>query len=124
MNRFRQQGGFRLFASFGHALRGFRRLFMDQPNARIHAAATCAVLALAAYLRVSTGEWLALVLSIGLVLAAEALNSAIEELADAVHPDQHPGIGRAKDVAAAGVLLAALAAVATGAIIFLPRLLP
>lgn len=72
---------------------------------------------------VSRLEWLALLICIGLVFAAEALNSAVEELADALHPDDHPGIGRAKDVAASGVLLAALVAAAVGLLIFGARLL-
>ncbi len=85
--------------------------------------AGCAAIACGFWFGVSRGEWMAIVLCIGLVFAAEALNSAIEELADALHPDEHPGIGRAKDLAAAGVLLAAFAAAAVGLLIFLPRLL-
>lgn len=73
-------------------------------------------------LHVSRLEWIALLICIGLVFAAESLNTAIEELADALHPDTHPGIGRAKDVAAAGVLFTAIIAAITGALIFLPKL--
>lgn len=122
MHRFRQRGARRLWRSFGHAVRGMRWLLRGQPNARIHALCACSVLALAAYLRVSGGAWVALALSIGIVVAAEAFNSALEELADAVHPDAHPGIGRAKDLAAFGVLIAALAAAAVGLVIFIPYL--
>jgi diacylglycerol kinase (ATP) len=119
MSRFRQSG----LASFGHAFRGLARLLARQPHARVHAAAACAAVAAGLLLDISRGEWVAVALSIGLVFAAEALNSAIEELADALHPDEHPGIGRAKDLAAAGVLLAAAAAAIVGLIVFLPRLL-
>lgn len=64
-----------------------------------------------------------MILCIALVITAEALNTAVEELADALHPDEHPGIGRAKDVAAAGVLVAALLAAVVGALVFAPKLL-
>ena len=67
-------------------------------------------------------EWCALVLCIALVFAAEGMNTAIESLADAVHPDQHPLVGRAKDVAAGAVLLCAIGSAVVGAIIFLPYL--
>jgi diacylglycerol kinase len=78
--------------------------------------------ALGFFLSLSMGEWIALVLCIALVLVAELLNTAIEYLCDALHPDLHPEIGRAKDVAAGAVLIAALAAMTVGAILFLPKL--
>ena len=73
-------------------------------------------------LGVSRLEWCALVFAIASVFSAEAFNTAIETLADVAHPGRHPLIGRAKDLAAAGVLLAAGGAVAVGLLIFLPRL--
>ena len=97
-------------------------LLASQRNARFHAAVVVAVVALGWWTEVSRGEWIAIALCIGFVFTAEALNSALEELADAVHPDRHPAVGRAKDLAAAAVLLAALAAAAVGLIIFVPRL--
>lgn len=109
-------------ASLAHALRGLVALARE-PNARIHAAAALAVCALAAWLRVSRRELAVLALAIGLVLAAEALNTALEALADRVAPDHHPLVGRAKDVAAAGVLLAALAAAGAGLLVLGPPLL-
>jgi diacylglycerol kinase len=60
---------------------------------------------------------------IGLVWSAEALNSALEILADHLAPDEHPLVGRAKDVAAGGVLVAAIVAVGVGIVVFGPRLL-
>ena len=54
-------------------------------------------------------------------LAAEAVNTAVETLADAVKPERHPLVGRAKDLAAAGVLLAAMAAATVGLLVFGPR---
>lgn len=108
-------------ASFGYALRGVAA-FAREPNARIHFAAALAVAALAAWLRVPRAEAALLALAIGLVLASEALNSALEALADRVAPDHHPLVGKAKDVAAGGVLLAALAAALAGLLVLGPPL--
>jgi diacylglycerol kinase len=109
-------------ASFGFALRGITA-FAREPHARFHFAAALAVAALAAWLRVSSEQAALLALAIGLVLAAEALNSALEALANRVAPDHHPLVARAKDVAAGSVLLAALAAAAAGLLVLLPPLL-
>lgn len=73
-------------------------------------------------LGLSAGEWVAVVLAIGIVMATEVVNTAIEYLADAVHPEMDPGIRRAKDAAAGGVLIASVAAAAVGAIVYLPKL--
>jgi diacylglycerol kinase len=109
-------------ASFGHAFRGLAALARE-PNARIHAGVALAVAALALWLRVPRGEAALVALAVGLVLAAEALNTALEALADRVAPDHHRLVGTAKDVAAAGVLLAALAAALAGLLVFGPPLL-
>ena len=110
-------------ASFGHALRGVKLLLAGQVNARLHLlAATLAVL-LGAWLGISRVEWALLSAVIGLVLCAEALNTGIEIVVDLVSPQWHRLARDAKDMAAAGVLLASLGALATGAWIFLPRLL-
>jgi diacylglycerol kinase (ATP) len=108
--------------SFANAGRGVRILVAGQHNAWIHLALTAAALALGFALGISSLEWCAIALAIGLVWAAEGLNTAIELLADAAVPHEHPGVGRAKDVAAGAVLLAALAAAAVGVVVFLPRL--
>ena len=72
--------------------------------------------------RISGVEWALVVFAIGAVWAAEAINTAIELLADAAVPDRHPLVGAAKDVAASAVLIAAISAAVVGAIVFLPRL--
>jgi diacylglycerol kinase len=79
--------------------------------------------ALGSWLRISALEWALLSAVIGLVLCAEALNAGIEIVVDLVSPEWHRLARDAKDVAAAGVLLASLGALATGGWIFLPRLL-
>lgn len=123
MRQFQQSNWRRIARSFRNAGRGIGSLLARQRNARIHLVAAVAVVALGAVLRVSRFEWAVLILCIALVITAEALNTAVEELADALHPDEHPGIGRAKDVAAAGVLVAALLAAVVGALVFAPKLL-
>jgi diacylglycerol kinase len=107
--------------SFSFAFRGLARLF-GEPNARIHAAAGVAVLGAAYFLGVAPLEWAALILTILLVFAAEAFNTALESLADAAVPERHPLVGTAKDLAAAGVLIAAVGAIAVGCLVLGPHL--
>ena len=107
--------------SFPHAFRGLWRLFQE-PNARIHALAGILALWFGYFLHLRPLEWAAIVFAIVLVLGAEAFNTALESLADAAVPDQHPLVGAAKDLAAAGVLLAALGAVAIGILVLGPHL--
>jgi diacylglycerol kinase (ATP) len=82
------------------------------------------VVALAAALRVERWEWIALLLTITLVLAAEGANTAVEAAVDLVTTTRHPLAKVAKDVAAGTVLLCAIASVIIGCVIFLPHLWP
>ncbi|MCS6771974.1 MAG: diacylglycerol kinase family protein [Kiritimatiellae bacterium] len=109
--------------AFRYAIRGIGLLLTHHVHGRIHAVAAVLTILLGAWFRIERAEWMAVALSIGLVLAAEAINSALEELADALHPGHHPAIGRAKDLAAGGVLAASIAAAAVGGLVFVPRLL-
>jgi diacylglycerol kinase (ATP) len=109
-------------ASFAHAARGIRRLARE-PNARIQLAIAAAVIALAAWLGLERREQALLALAIGLVLASEAANTALEVLADRVAPDDHPLVAAAKDVAAGGVLIASVAAAVVGLLVLGPPLL-
>jgi diacylglycerol kinase (ATP) len=109
--------------SFTHAWSGLCELVVTEANARIHLAASLAVLALGLLLGLAPWEWVAIILATALVWTAEALNSALERLADAVTRDVHPSIRAAKDIAAGAVLAAAIAAAAIGALVLGPRLL-
>ena len=109
--------------SFAHAFRGIASLIASQHNAWIHAAATIAVVAAGLLLAVDRFEWICLVLAISAVWAAEAMNTAVELLGDAVTGESHPLVGRAKDVAAGAVLLTAGGAVVVALLVFVPRLL-
>lgn len=108
--------------SFGHAFSGVAIFFRETVHARIHAVAIVLVLVLGFFLQVSTSDWALLALATGLVLTAEALNSALEYVVDLVSPDFHPLAKKAKDVAAGAVLIAAIASVAIAALVFLPHL--
>lgn len=101
---------------------GIVLLLKTQRNARIHAAATVAVLGLGALLPLSAGEWRWIALAVALVWIAEALNTSIEVLADALVQGPDPMVGRAKDAAAGGVLVAAGHAVLVGVLVFGPHL--
>jgi diacylglycerol kinase len=109
--------------SFGHAFRGLTDLLRTQPNAQIHAVVTVCVVGAGWWFHLARWEWVAIVLCIALVLAMEAMNTALEYLADQVSTDRHPLIGKAKDVAAAAVFLCALGAVVVGLLIFIPKIL-
>lgn len=108
--------------SFKFAFRGLSILLLTQPNARIHLVAATVAVSGGFYFRISVTEWMLIFISIGMVLAMEAMNSALESLTDLVSPGHHPLAGRAKDLAAAAVLLTAIAALAVGIQIFLPKL--
>ena len=107
--------------SFGHAFRGIGILLQTQQNARIHAVATVLVLGAGAIFRISTVEWALTVLAILCVWVAEAINTSIEFLVDLASPEHHPLAGKAKDVAAGAVLVAAIGAAMVGGFVFGPH---
>lgn len=107
-------------ASFVHAFAGLAHVLRTQRNAWIHACASLAVVALAAWLRVRATEWALLVLSMGLVWLAEFINTALEAIVDLASPEAHPLARVGKDVGAAAVLIAAVAAAVVGLLILGP----
>ncbi len=113
----------RVARSLVFAFRGVGFLLRTQTNARLHLVATVVVIGAGFGFQISRAEWLAIVAAIGLVWTAEGVNTAIEAVVDLVSPEQHPLAGRAKDVAAGAVLLAALAAAVIGLLVFGTRLL-
>lgn len=72
---------------------------------------------------ISTTEWISVIFAIGTVLAAEAVNSSIEAIADLVSPGYNEAIKRTKDLAAGAVLILAIAAAIVGLIIFVPKVM-
>ena len=108
--------------SFVFAFRGIGVMLVSQHNAWIHAAATVVVLVAGFAFGLSAAEWCWIVLSVVAVWTAEAINTAFEFLADVAHPDFHPLVERAKDVAAAAVLIAAGGSVAIALLVFGPHI--
>ncbi len=113
----------KLLSSAGHAINGIALFFRTERNARIEISISVVVIILALYVRVSLVEWSILLLCIGLVLMAEAFNSAIERMADFQMKEKHPEIKSIKDIAAGAVLISAVISLVIGVIIFLPKVL-
>ncbi len=105
--------------SVGYAFEGILALIKSENNARIHLLATIFVILAGLFLKISANDWLWILLAFTLVWLAEAINTAIEILADLVSKDFHPKIKKVKDIAAAGVLFTAGFAVFVAAKVFL-----
>jgi len=109
--------------SFRHAVHGMALMLRSQHNAWLHAFASVCILTVSGLLRLSDGQWCLIILAIVAVWTAEALNTALEFLADAASPEFHPLVKNAKDVAAGGVLISAIGSVAIGLLVLGPPLL-
>lgn len=109
--------------SFRFAAKGIARFFKEEANARIHLAATVAVVAGICYYHITGMELIALLIVTGLVWAAEIMNTAIEHLVDFISPGYHPKAGLIKDLAAGAVLVLSVTALITGLVIFIPKIL-
>ena len=103
-----------LLNSFRFAFGGLRYALATQRNLRIHLTAAALALWMGQRWGLSPAEWAVLWLCIGLVLAAELVNTALEAAVDLLSPGQHPLAAAAKDTAAAAVLVCALAALGVG----------
>ncbi len=108
--------------SFRYAGRGVRLMLRSQHNAWLHAVASCLVLIVGGLSLLSLHEWCWIILAIMAVWTAEALNTALELLADVASPEFHPLVGQAKDVAAGGVLMSAGGAAIIGLLILGPHI--
>jgi len=109
--------------SFKYAINGLKILFREESNAKIHLFITICVLVAGFAFRISGGEWIAVILCIGLVIALESINSAVENVADFVSPEKHETIEKIKDLAAGAVLIGAVASAVVGVIVFLPKII-
>ncbi|HKB45826.1 MAG TPA: diacylglycerol kinase family protein [Chitinophagaceae bacterium] len=108
--------------SFKYAFEGIKVFFRSEHNAWLHLLGTITVIILAVVVHVSRIEIIALTFAIGFVWTAELFNTAIEKIMDFVSMEQDPKIRFIKDLSAAAVLVAAVVAVITGCIIFIPKL--
>ena len=109
--------------SFEYAGKGIRSFVLSTPNAWIHLTVAVIVIAAGFYFKLSIIEWIGIVLSIGMVLSAEALNTAVEEWVDVVKPEFDKKAGNVKDIAAGAVLMTAICATVIGLLIFLPKII-
>ena len=110
-------------SSFAYARAGIVSTFREGGNFRIQLCAGAVALVLGFVFQISAGEWLAILICCGLVLGGECINTAIEHAVDLALPERNPVAGSAKDEAAGGVLVFALASLVVGIVIFAPRIL-
>lgn len=108
--------------SFTYAFKGIKFVFLSQHNMWIHIALAFIAVTMGFVLEINALEWVVVIFSIGLVLAAEIFNSAIETLVDLVSPNYNEKAGKIKDMAAGAVLISAITTVIIGAIIFIPKI--
>ncbi|MBY0432598.1 MAG: diacylglycerol kinase family protein [Cyclobacteriaceae bacterium] len=108
----------RFFKSVGFAWRGVHVAWREQRHLKIHTACALAVMAAGFAVGLSRVEWIVVVIAIALVFVAELINSSIEELVNLVSPEHRPLAGKVKDIAAGAVLVAAIAAVVLGVLVF------
>jgi diacylglycerol kinase len=109
--------------SFVYAWAGLKKFFLTEHNAWIHLGVACAAIILGFLLKLSSEDWIGVLFAIGLVLVAEAFNTCIEKMRDKLLPLPDKTVKYVKDLAAGGVLIAALTAVAIGLIIFVPAIM-
>ena len=108
--------------SVGWAYKGAIILLRTEASIKIQFVVAIMVTIAGFYFEISSTEWLFQVAMIGLVMSIEGLNTAIEAIANFIHPEHHPSIGHLKDVAAGAVFIAAISAIIVAAIIYYPKL--
>ncbi|MBO4489460.1 MAG: diacylglycerol kinase family protein [Bacteroidales bacterium] len=109
--------------SFRYAFAGLRALFVAEHNAWIHLVAAILAIGAGFLFRITPGEWLAVLIVIGMVFAAEILNTSLERTADFLTEERDDRIRDIKDLAAAAVLVCAITALLVGLVIFLPKII-
>ena len=110
------------FKSIGFAINGAFKLITTEHSVMVQSSLVVIMTLAGFYFEISKEEWLFQVLAFGLVLSIEGLNTAVEKVADFVHPDYHERIGFIKDIAAGAVMFAATTAIVIGCIIYIPKL--
>lgn len=108
--------------SFSYAFSGLQILIKEEHNLRIHLVATVFVVVASFVFKINKIEWLFIIFSIGLVIIAEIINTAIENICDFISPEKHELIKKIKDISAAAVLLVSIFAGIVGIIVFLPKI--
>jgi len=109
------------FKSIKYALKGLWMLLKSENSIKLQFGIGIALTFLGFSMNISTSEWTAQFLAIGLVMVAEGLNTSIEKIANFIHPEYHEKIGEIKDISAGAVAIAALVSFVIGFLIYLPK---
>lgn len=109
------------FKSMGFALKGAIKLITTEHSIMVQSSLAVGLIIAGLYFNISHEEWMFQTLAIGLVLSIEGLNTAVEKVADFIHPEFHQKIGFIKDIAAGAVFFAAMTAIAIGLMIYIPK---
>ena len=109
--------------SIGFALKGAIKLMGTEHSIMVQTSVGVLLFIAGFYFEISSTEWMFQILALGLVLSIEGLNTAIEKIADFIHPNYHEKIGFIKDIAAGSVFFAAMTAISLVLIIYIPKLL-
>jgi diacylglycerol kinase (ATP) len=104
------------------ALKGAFKLITTEHSVMVQSSLAVLMTLAGFYFEITRVEWMMQILVFGLVLSIEGLNTAVEKVADFIHPEYHERIGFIKDIAAGAVFFAALTAIAIGCIIYFPYL--
>lgn len=107
--------------SLGFALKGAIKLATTEHSVMVQSSIAILLVIAGFYFEISREEWMFQTLAIGLVLSIEGLNTAVEKVADFIHPEFHEKIGFIKDIAAGAVFFAAITAIVIGCIIYIPK---
>lgn len=108
--------------SVGFAFRGAYFLLKTEVSIQVQFVIFILLTVLGFYFNLSTGEWLFQFLAIGTVMSIEGMNTAVEKIADFIHPEKHKEIGLIKDIAAGAVFIASVFAIIIGLIIYIPKI--
>ncbi|MDD6272888.1 MAG: diacylglycerol kinase family protein [bacterium] len=121
--RKKQKGIKKFLISFTYPIKGLRYAYNNEQNLAFDVGMALVVCILGFLFHINKYEWSILVLTIGLVISCELINTAIEAVVDLITEEYHPLAKVAKDTSAAAVFIFAIVAVIVGLIIFLPKLI-
>ena len=113
----------KLINSFKYAFKGLGSAVKSERNMKIHFTMMMLVIIAGIFFNIAIWEWITCFILFGLVIVMECVNTAIEIIVDIVSPKYNEAVGRAKDIAAGGVLACAIGATVAGIFIFLPKVL-
>ena len=111
------------FKSLGFAVKGAYKLIITEHSVMVQSSIALLMVIAGFYFEIDRVEWILQILAFGLVLSIEGMNTAVEKIADFIHPEFHDRIGFIKDIAAGAVFFAAIAAIIVGLLIYVPKFL-